>query len=69
MDLIHDDTHHLCSHFSINGIKANIHWYFRGKQTIKFAISRNRLQLCLFSRNETTIDSVMQNVRFEFRQN
>ena len=35
MDLIHDDTHHLCTHFSINGIKANIHWYFRGQTNDK----------------------------------
>ena len=38
-----------------------------GKQKIKFANATNRGRLCLFSRNDDLM--VMENVRFEFRQN
>ena len=71
IDTIHD-TRQLCTRFRIDGIKAMSRVISGGKQKIKFAKARNRGRLCLFSQNETKRKDdliVMQNVRFEFRQN
>ena len=48
------DTHHLCTRFRIDGIKAMSRDNSGGKQKIKFTNARNRIGLCLFSQNETT---------------
>ena len=66
IDFIHD-TRHLCTCFRIAGIKAMSHGISGDRQVIKFAITRNRRRIWLFSWNETTT-LVMQNLQFEFRQ-
>ena len=67
IDLIHD-THHLCTHLRIDGIKANIKWYFRGQTNDKIChCEKSRSTLFILSKQNN--DSVTQNVRFEFRQN
>ena len=54
IDRIHD-THHICTCFRIDGIKAMSRGISGGKQKIKLANLRNRGRLCLFSQNKTTI--------------
>ena len=71
--LIHD-THHLCTRFRIDGIKALSSGISGGKQKIKFANLRNRGRLCSFCQNENDdffVKIVIQNLRLflEFRQN
>ena len=70
--LIHD-THHLCTRFRIDGIKAMSRGISGGKQKIKFANLRNRGRLCsFFKRNDDFfVKIVIQNLRLflEFRQN
>ena len=48
IDLI-DDTRHLFTRFRIDGRKAMSRGISGGKQKIKFANTRNRGRLCLFS--------------------
>ena len=52
--IIHD-TRHLCTRFTIDGIKAISRGTLGGKQKVKFANAINRGRLCLCSQNETTI--------------
>ena len=67
IDLIHD-THHLCTHFRTDRIKANIKWYFRGQTKDKIChCEKSRSTLFILSKQNN--DSVTQNVRSEFRQN
>ena len=54
--------------FRIYGIKVTSRGSFEGKQVIKFAITSNRGQVCLFHQKCNIIYIVMQNVHFGFRQ-
>ena len=50
IDLIHD-THHLCTHFRTDGIKANIKWYFRGQTKDKIChCEKSRSTLFILSK-------------------
>ena len=70
IDLIHDTRpSSLCTRFRIDGIKAMSGGISGGKQKGKICQSKkSRSTLFIFpKRNDDSI--VMQNVRFEFRQN
>jgi len=59
IDLIYD-THHLCTRFRINGVKAVSRFicgWGEGGGKINFGNRSNRGQVCLFYQNETTISS------------
>lgn len=62
IDLFHD-TRHLCTRFTVDGIKATFPCFLRGQT--EFAGTGNGGRVCLFSQNETTI-LVMQNVQISF---
>ena len=62
IDLFHD-TRHLCTRFTVDGIKATFACFLRGQT--EFAGTGNGGRVCLFSQNETTI-LVMQNVQISF---
>ena len=71
--LIHD-THHLCTRFRIDGIKAMSRGISGGKQKIKFAkFEKSRSTLFILSKrnDDFFVKIVIQNLRLflEFRQN
>ena len=49
------DTHHFCTRFRIDVVKAMSRGISGGKELIKFADTRNRGRVCLFSQNKTVI--------------
>ena len=67
-DLTHE-THHPCTRFRIDGIKAMSRGISGNKQKMKFANAWDRGRLYLFSKTQNDELIVMQNVRLEFRQN